>query len=53
MTDAEEENFQGEWRSLEESQIGDKSQIWCEFKSNSELLAQTTSPFFPYIAVYR
>lgn len=52
MTDAEEENFQGEWRDLKESQTGDKFTPNLAFKSNSELLAQTTSSFFPYIAVY-
>lgn len=51
-TDAEEENFQGEWRGLKESQTGDKFTPNLAFKSNSELLAQTTSSFFPYIAVY-
>lgn len=57
MTDAEEENCQGDSKGLEEDQTADdflpnESQISCEIRSNKELLAQTTSAFFPYTAAY-
>lgn len=57
LTDAKEENFQGDSKGLEEDQTADdflpnESQISCEIKSNKELLAQTASAFFPYTAGY-